>query len=89
MQGITLWRGRRLGQHTLGFHKAGTPVTIIQAVYTYATAAGAGRVDELVVANVDAGMADTPAPTIVEEDDVAWLQLGARNQRRNLAGCIG
>ena len=40
MQGITLWRNRCLGQHTLGFHKAGTPVTIIQAVYTYATAAG-------------------------------------------------
>ena len=26
--------------------------------------------------------ADTPAPTVVEEDDVARLQLGTRNQRR-------
>merc|ERR1712015_320542 len=68
-------------QDALGLHEAGTPVLVIKAVDANAAAASTGRVNEPVTADVDTGMADLTAPTVVEKDHVARLQLAAFDLR--------
>ena len=69
-------------QDALGFHVAGTPVLVIEAVDAYAAAAAAGSMDELVIADVDAGVADATATAVVEEHHVTRLQLVTLDHRR-------
>ena len=65
------WRG--LCQHALGFHEAGAPVTIIQAIDPHTATAMAGRVNELIIADVDPGMTYPTTATIIEKHDIARL----------------
>ncbi|MNP33874.1 hypothetical protein D3C76_1271360 [compost metagenome] len=68
-------------QDALGFHVAGLPVAVVEAVDAHAATAAAAGVDELVIAYIDAGMADAATATVVEEHDIAGLQLAAGDHR--------
>src|SRR5690606_973588 len=61
-------------QHPLGLQIARRPVALVQAIHAHPTAP-AGRVNEAVIANVDAGMIHLSLAPCAEEDDVARPQL--------------
>jgi hypothetical protein len=71
--------GRCHGQRALGFDEGLAPVASPR-LSMRTTAAAAAGVDELVVAQVDAGVADATATIGAEEQQIAWLELVARDQ---------
>ena len=69
-------RGRSHGEGALGFDEGLAPVAVAQAIDPDTAAAAAAGVDELVVTEVDPGVADATATTVgAEEQQVTGLQL--------------
>ena len=72
----------RQSQNPLGFNKARAPVAAAQAIHPYTTAAAARGMDELIITYIDARVVNPAATTVIKKDDIARLQITARNQRR-------
>lgn len=69
-------------QDALGLQITAVPVAVVEAVDAHTTAAAAAGVDELIITQIDAGVTDATTTTIIEQDQIARLQIGARHLRR-------
>ncbi|KKI99732.1 hypothetical protein PROH_07575 [Prochlorothrix hollandica PCC 9006 = CALU 1027] len=80
--GCELLVHRSQREYALGLQITAVPVAVIETVDAHTTAAAAAGVDELIIPQIDAGVADATTTTIIEQDQIARFQIGTRHLRR-------